>query len=342
MPLHLSRFNLSFIALVGAYVLMCWGLVLYTGHGAAFSPLIYLGAGVRFSFTFALIYILYRLLRAVYLLVKDKPKRPSAHLLADLKKGPLRAELYTRALPIFIAFIFFFSTFTSMKFLIAQINPFMSSGWDEFFMNADRALHFGRDPWQLLQPLLGHPLITKALSFAYILWLPLFFLVLYWQLFQRKDEALRMRFFYSFVLIWAINGTFMAIAFSSAGPCFYENVTGGGTFTPLMDYLYSVHEHTKIYALPTQESLWENYVSGGNMLGGGISAFPSVHVATAFLFVLLTRHKHKLIFSGFIAFFIAIMLGSVHLGWHYAVDGYFAILSTWGIWWGCGRLTKKP
>ena len=31
-------------------------------------------------------------------------------------------------------------------------------------------------------------------------------------------------------------------------------------------------------------------------------------------------------------FAAAIMIGSVHLAWHYAVDGYLAVLMTWGIW----------
>jgi hypothetical protein len=37
-----------------------------------------------------------------------------------------------------------------------------------------------------------------------------------------------------------------------------------------------------------------------------------------------------------------ILVGSVHLGWHYAIDGYAAIIGTWAIWWIVGRLLERP
>jgi hypothetical protein len=32
----------------------------------------------------------------------------------------------------------------------------------------------------------------------------------------------------------------------------------------------------------------------------------------------------------------------VHLGWHYAIDGYAGILGAWLLWWLCGRLVRWP
>lgn len=40
-------------------------------------------------------------------------------------------------------------------------------------------------------------------------------------------------------------------------------------------------------------------------------------------------------------FAILIFAGSVHLGWHYAVDGYASALSTAAIWIGVGRLLRR-
>src|SRR5882672_7817133 len=45
-------------------------------------------------------------------------------------------------------------SFSALKEVIPLIRPF---AWDETFMHWDRALGFGRLPWQWLQPLLGYP-----------------------------------------------------------------------------------------------------------------------------------------------------------------------------------------
>jgi hypothetical protein len=34
------------------------------------------------------------------------------------------------------------------------------------------------------------------------------------------------------------------------------------------------------------------------------------------------------------------LFGSVYLAWHYAVDGYAAILGTLGLWWLTGRFSR--
>jgi hypothetical protein len=356
MKLHPA--DLVFIAIVATYILTCWVVTLVAGLSDRFMPLMYLGTGVQITGVALFGYVLYRLCRALFILLlslRAKRSNPGKIIINDLKFGPMNLELWRRAVPIFIAFFFFFSTFTSMKFIIADIKPF---AWDEYFAYLDRFIHFGVDPWKILHPVLGYPVVTKIISFVYILWLPMFFMVLYWQLFRIQRSApppdasrlssphwgegrvggmidkntLRMRFFYTFALSWAINGTFLAIVFSSGGPCFYKNITGGMDFEPLMDYLRAANETYKIYAVGTQELLWRNYMDKGVILGGGISAFPSIHVGTAFLFVLMARHVNRIAFAFFTAFFILIFFGSVHLGWHYAVDGYFSIATTWGIW----------
>ena len=37
-------------------------------------------------------------------------------------------------------------------------------------------------------------------------------------------------------------------------------------------------------------------------------------------------------------FLLSIQVGSVHLGWHYAVDGYASMILTVLLWWGIGKL----
>jgi hypothetical protein len=37
---------------------------------------------------------------------------------------------------------------------------------------------------------------------------------------------------------------------------------------------------------------------------------------------------------------LLVLIGSVHLGWHYAVDGYVAIAAVTGFWWIAGRIIR--
>jgi TRAP-type C4-dicarboxylate transport system permease small subunit len=83
--------------------------------------------------------------------------------------------------------------------------------------------------------------------------------------------------------------------------------------------------------------LWSLYADGTVGLGGGVSAMPSMHVSMAFLFVLLGWRVNRLLGIGALVFCTAIEVASVHLGWHYAIDGYASVALTGLIWWAVGR-----
>lgn len=71
---------------------------------------------------------------------------------------------------------------------------------------------------------------------------------------------------------------------------------------------------------------------------GGISAMPSLHVATAVLFALTAWRIHWVLGVLFWFYALVIQMGSVHLGWHYAVDGYVGATVALVIWWGVARV----
>ncbi len=323
-------------ALVAFYMAAAWVICHAAGAGAYFSPLMYFDAGTLFGLIMLKAYFFYYVLRLYILVIREKPADKKAFIKGDLFKGPLNRERWRRAIPVFFIMLPMLSVFSSMKVAIPHLNPFE---WDETLMKTDRFIHFGKDPWQWLQPLLGYPLLTYAVNLVYNLWLLVLFVVLYWQLFSRRDPHSRMQFFIAFVLAWAIIGNLLATVFSSAGPCFLERLTGNDHYRPLMDYLAVANAKFDIMALGTQDDLWAGYKNDKIPLGGGISAMPSVHVATAMLYLFLAwRRENKALKIISAVFFVFIVVGAIHLGWHYAVDGYLAILITPALWSIAGKV----
>lgn len=267
-----------------------------------------------------------------------RPFRP-----AGLWQGIRQSEIFsseraTAALIPVLLLPLFSSVFTSFKISIPEIAPF---AWDPALMRADLALHGGIHPWELLQPVLGHPLITSALSYLYNFWHGMIFIV-YWQMFRIEKRALRMQFLISFVLAWAILGSLGALLFSSAGPCYYANVVDGpNPFGEQMAYLHAAHEVFANRALLGQDYLWSLYQDGKASLGGGISAMPSLHVAVALLVFFLARAFQSRLAWLAAAYVIIILVGSVHLGWHYAIDGYVALIGGVLAWKSAGWLVRN-
>lgn len=229
--------------------------------------------------------------------------------------------------------------FGTWKLRIPKLQPF---AWDARFAELDRVLHFGRQPWEWLQPVLGHPVVTTSLDFVYYTWLPMVGLVCAWQAWSPRREA-RLRFFLVFALVWVGLGDVLATLFSSAGPCFWDELgLGANPYAGLFAY----HEQVKAaYPFGTaivQEGLWQRYqglVPGSPYTG--ISAMPSIHVAMPLLYALAGRATARWLGVAFGVYGLLILLGSVHLGWHYAVDGYLSIVAVVLLWWAVGALAKR-
>jgi len=316
-----------FIALVLGYTLAGWVTTSLLGAEERFGPLLY-------SRTLAVIIGVFLVAffggYPIYVMAVVRPKRLTAYIVANMRDRFLTRRRLLAALPVFVLIPVFLGAFTSLKSLIPVMNPY---GWDVTFAAWDRILHGGLDPWRLLQPLLGHPLISASINLSYNSWLAVLYIVLLWQAFSTRNPRLRMQFLLTFVLAWIVLGTIAATALSSAGPVYFGRVTGvEDPFVPLMAYLQSVNEIYPVGALNAQEYLWKIYQEGGYAPGSGISAMPSLHVAMVFLFALLGWRSGPVAGIVLTAYAVIIFIGSVHLGWHYAIDGYLGIAGTWLIW----------
>ena len=228
------------------------------------------------------------------------------------------AERAANSLNGLAATLAFISAVGVLKGAIAILSPFT---WDQALAHADRALHFGRAPHEWLWFIVQSPLALKMINIAYNFWFIVFIATVFTACITREDTKLRHQFLMSFMLVWTLGGFFLAMGLSSAGPCFYERLGLGSDFQPLMQALAAADRVHPIWALSTQDMLWSGYTGATN--GSiGISAFPSLHVAMATLFALYAARRSRL--AGLLMWTFAgiIMVGSVVLAWHYALDGY--------------------
>lgn len=228
--------------------------------------------------------------------------------------------------------------FSAMKDVIPLIHPF---SWDQTFMEWGRIIGFGTLPWQWLQPLFGYAPVTAGLNFVYDAWLLVLFVSLFWQAFAARASLSRCQFLLAFAFSWFFAGNVLAVIFSSAGPCFYGYLhPGADPYAAQMAYLNGVNAHWPVWSLNVQQALWLNYTTGAGEISG-ISAFPSMHVTSTVLIALIGWRTNKRLGAALWVFTGLIVIGSVHLAWHYAADSLGGIALALLFWWCAGFVARK-
>lgn len=258
--------------------------------------------------------------------------------------GPLAGRLMVSAL----TFPVFMGCFLYWKMKIPLFQPF---SWDETFAQWDAFLLGGRQAWDVLQPWIGTPGITRFIDIAYSLWALVcagFWIYLFTA--KRVPLALRDQYWMAVLLSWLVIGLMMATALSSAGPVYYSLVTGDhDLYAPMRTYFSGFDGNLipddnlvrrGLVATTLQNMLWG--IHAGWLDGtGGISAMPSMHNAQALLFVLAGFKLARWLGWLMAAFAAIIFTGSVHLGWHYMVDGLIAFALVLPIWHFSGWLARR-
>jgi membrane-associated phospholipid phosphatase len=211
--------------------------------------------------------------------------------------------------------------------------------WDPVWLWLDRTLHFSVLPQDLLSPVLGTPSLTQIIDYNYSLWYAVLFASCFVGAFQASRSLTRHRFMLALIFTIGIGGSLLAIVFSSVGPVYFgEAVAGANPYGAHMALLNDIHAHTPLHALETQKLIWEEKARpGGASL---VSAMPSMHVAVAALVAMALWRFGGVPRAVSLVFAVLILLGSVHLGWHYAVDGYAGILIAAGSWWAANPISR--
>lgn len=218
----------------------------------------------------------------------------------------------------------FQGSFTSIKNLF----PVFQNGfpYDRVHADIDVWLHFGYEPWELLKPFFSPPKIMWAIEVNYnVLWFFLCFGALFYVVSSPRAQAIRARYLTMFIGTWIICGNVLASMFLSAGPAFYGKVTGDEQRFATLDMLVNSNAGPSS-AFAFQTYLWTLYEEGRAGFGSGISAFPSVHVALITMNALFAAERSRTL--GIIAaiYTFLVILSSVFLGWHYAIDGYVSAI----------------
>ena len=332
-----SRFYQLYLALIFSFGAVVYSLAEKYGAGFSFSGVLYAKPLHVALFIFMALFVSLRLL---YITVAIRPPRPLTMFLSELRTLWFTPRRIVLGMSLMIFIPVFFSFFTSAKNLIPFIQPF---AWDPILAEWDRALHFGKHPWEWLHPVLKVAFVTSVISFFYKLWFFNKYVMVFWQAFSMKRPHLRAQFFITMLLAWIINGFVIALIFSSAGPCYFHHFYPDlpNPYAELMDFLRASHEKMVVMDLWAMDYLLQAYQTKASNLFSGISAFPSMHVCVALLNALVGWRIHRKLGMIFSVYLVFIMVGSVHIGWHYAVDGYASLVTTTIIWLIVGRFFPK-
>jgi hypothetical protein len=277
-------------------------------------------------------------LRFIHYVRASRPHRPIVTLISETVAALRNLETVASVTTMLLLMSLVCGAFWIMK---AHLGDFSASGWDVRLTEIDRMLHGGKLPWEWLQPLVGYWPVTIILNINYQLWLLVMWMMALHFLFAEAARPVRMRFLISFILAWVLCGSVLAQLFLSAGPCYFDRLAiTPNPYAPLMDYLHAIHRDVApLPALWTQDLLWNGYIGKAAPLG--ISAMPSLHNAIALLNVLAAWSFSRKIAWVLAAHAALVFVGSVHLGWHYAVDAYVGWVVVVILWVGTGVLMRR-
>lgn len=179
----------------------------------------------------------------------------------------------------------------------------------------------------------------RVLDAAYAFWLLIMLFVTGYTMFVETDLYRRLRFLWTYLLSWILLGTVGATVFSSVGPIFFHD------FYPQLPDIYAdiprnldaMNSEGFMFAAKTRLLLLGWAQNDRIFDPNALSAMPSMHLAVSWIMVLYARSLGRRPLMLAVPFFALMYLGSIYLGFHYAVDAYVSVAVTSLIWWIAGK-----
>jgi len=338
LKLPLTHGDIAVMGFAAGYAVVAIALLLATDARQAFAFRHYL---VVWPFVFLMLFPFIYGLLVLLKIVHRIPDRRGRLMALRRAVRPHHMQPFATGLLLLCCLMVFQGAFTSLKTAL----PLWSGGFPNDVAQAeiDRALHFGVDPWRYLTLLGSNRWVHAAIEWNYNQgWFIFCYATLFFVAISARATAVRTRYLFTYMLTWIVVGNVLAGLFLSAGPVFYEAVTGDSQ--PFGEQIAFLSSHGDgPHSVPFLQSyLWQLYKTGNAGFGSGISAFPSMHVALATLNALFIGEVFPKWRLPAFAYVVLVLVSSVYLAWHYAIDGYVAIVVTIAIYaamkLGFGRL----
>lgn len=215
--------------------------------------------------------------------------------------------------------------------------PMAGFQFDAVFAGFDELIVGTQAPGLWLVKYFNSPMLSRVIDSLYHAWFFPMVLGVMVVAFSR-DAHWRQRYMMTFALAWFVMGTLMAFALPAAGPFYVQSVPAFAEQHALL--LAHQAFGGELQALTFQAYLRAAEANGGVVMGGGISAMPSMHNAFALLFALACWSWSRCLSALLACYAAAVLFGSVYLGWHYLIDGLIAWLSIAALWHWSGRLVR--
>ncbi len=314
------RRDLPLYTAILAYAAACSLLSTALGLGGKFLPFMYIARWLILLVLLSVVYLVWMGAKAL------RSPMPLARFRGDLAE---KIPPFAAGALFCLALAMLHGTYTSTKTIAPELFPFR---YDVLLADLDHVLH-GADPWTLLTWM--NPLTDAIQPLYSVIWLSVMVLVTTFAATSAPVQALKAQYAWTFILCWVLLGNLLSSLTLAAGPAFYARVEGSDRFAELTNYLAEHDGPVSAYRL--QNLLWTAYADQSAGFASGISAFPSMHVSMVTLFTLYGFRINRFWGLAFAAYALLILLASVHLGWHYALDGLIAFALTYGIWLACGK-----
>jgi PAP2 superfamily len=239
--------------------------------------------------------------------------------------------------PLFF-FAILFASFNCFKQLVLVDYPF---AYDAIYERIDRILFLGQDPWRVAHTMLPGVMTAKIVDMLYHAWfLPMTVGVFACAWLGSESWHLRTQYLFTYMFSWIFVGSFAASLFPAAGPALVPYlVDASSKFGELNETLALLDAQIGLDSVAIKDRLLLLHKSHDVVIGGGISAMPSVHIALSLAFALAALKINKTFGWCMVGYAVLMWIASLYLGWHYAVDGVVSLLLVWPAWILFGKLT---